>query len=45
MPKGSAPLPPPRGGDIENRNPLWLKDRGDAFMRNKNYSAALDAYN
>jgi serine/threonine-protein phosphatase 5 len=45
MPKGSAPLPPSREGDLENRNPLWLKDRADGFMRMKNYSAALDAYN
>ncbi len=22
-----------------------LKDRGDGFMRDKNYSSALDAYN
>lgn len=45
MPKDGIPTAPPRDGDLEARNPLWLKDRGDSFMRYKNYQAALDAYN
>ena len=44
LPKGSVPLPPTQG-DLENKNPLWLKDKGDRFMHDKNYQAALDAYN
>lgn len=44
LPKGSVPLPPTQG-DLENKNPLWLKDKGDHFMHDKNYQAALDAYN
>ena len=43
MPKDSQMLPPSQG-DIENRNPLWLKDKGDRFMVDRNYSAAIDVY-
>lgn len=32
------------GGDLENKNPLWLKDKGDAFYRDKNYVSAIEAY-
>jgi hypothetical protein len=28
-------------GDIENKNPLWLKDKGDSFMKDKNYTSAI----
>jgi hypothetical protein len=35
MPKHSTPLAPPREGDLLNRNPLLLKDRGDGFIRDK----------
>lgn len=41
MPKGQLPMAPSRDGELENRNPLWLKDRGDQFAKNKNYEAAL----
>ena len=43
MPKRS-PLFPPTHGDLENKNPLWLKDKGDRLIGDKNYSAAIDAY-
>jgi tetratricopeptide (TPR) repeat protein len=38
------PFAPAREGDLENTNPLWLKDKADRFMNDKNYTAALDAY-
>ena len=44
MPRDKNMLPPTQG-DIENRTPLWLKDKGDRFFTDKNYSAAIDAYN
>ena len=44
MPKNSVPLPPSQG-DLENKNPLWLKDKGDRFMKDKNYLSAIEAYN
>ncbi len=28
----------------ENKNPLWLKDKGDEFFRNKDYYSAQNAY-
>jgi hypothetical protein len=28
-------------GDVESKNPLWLKDKGDKFLNDKNYSAAI----
>lgn len=31
-------------GDLESKNPLWLKDKGDAFYRDKNYVSAIEAY-
>lgn len=43
MPKDQHMIPPTQG-DIENRNPLWLKDKGDRFMHDRNYSAAIDVY-
>lgn len=27
-----------------NQNPLWLKDKGDDFYRNKDYYSAINAY-
>lgn len=30
---------------IEDRNPLWLKDKGDKFVSNKDFQSALNAYN
>ncbi len=32
-------------GDVEQKNPLWLKDKGDEFYRNKDFYSALNAYN
>lgn len=31
-------------GDIEAKNPLWLKDKGDSFYHDKNYTSAIEAY-
>ncbi len=31
-------------GDMESKNPLWLKDKGDSFVKDKNYLSAIDAY-
>ena len=28
-------------GDVESKNPLWLKDKGDQFLRDKNYLSAV----
>ena len=36
---GKAP-----GGDLESKNPLWLKDKGDSFFADKNYVSAIQAY-
>ena len=41
--------PQPRGnsnanaieGDNETKNPLWLKDKGDQFIKDKNYISAI----
>ena len=41
MPKSTGAA---SGGDLENKNPLWLKDKGDAFYRDKNYTSAIEAY-
>lgn len=32
------------GGDLESKNPLWLKDKGDSFFKDKNYISAIEAY-
>lgn len=32
------------GGDLESKNPLWLKDKGDGFYKDKNYVSAIEAY-
>lgn len=31
-------------GDVESKNPLWLKDKGDSFLKDKNYTSAIEAY-
>ncbi len=31
-------------GDVQTKNPLWLKDKGDQFLRDKNYTSAIEAY-
>lgn len=28
-------------GDLETKNPLWLKDKGDSFLKDKNYISAI----
>jgi len=28
-------------GDVESKNPLWLKDKGDSFLKDKNYISAI----
>lgn len=30
--------------DIEDRDPLWLKDKGDHFFRRNDFSSAMNAY-
>lgn len=43
MPKGKSTKANAEG-DLESRNPLWLKDKGDQFLKDKNYIAAIEAY-
>ena len=31
--------------DVENKNPLWLKDSADEFYKNKDFYSAIMAYN
>lgn len=45
-----APFPKAKGStsttkDGDQENPLWLKDKGDDFFRNKDYYSAMNAYN
>lgn len=28
-------------GSVETKNPLWLKDKGDSFVKDKNFTAAI----
>lgn len=42
-----APMPKLRvtkgekvGEDLENKNPLWLKDKGDEYFKNKDFYSA-----
>lgn len=30
--------------DVEDTDPIWLKDKGDHFMKNFDYHAAMNAY-
>ena len=30
--------------DVEDKDPVWLKDKGDHFFKNFDYNAALNAY-
>ena len=30
--------------DVEDTDPVWLKDKGDHFFKNFDYNAALNAY-
>jgi len=30
--------------DIEDRDPIWLKDKGDHFFKRHDYQAAINAY-
>lgn len=38
LPKGKSNK---HHGDQDNKNPLWLKDKGDLFFRDKNYLSAI----
>lgn len=38
--KGSKAI----AGDLESKNPLWLKDKGDSFFKDKNFVSAVEAY-
>ena len=42
MPKGKSTKA--AAGDLQSKNPRWLKDKGDSFFRDKNYTAAVEAY-
>ena len=42
MPKGEANKL--SNGDLESKNPLWLKDKGDSFFHDKNHLSAIEAY-
>lgn len=49
FPQKEPPMPKSKGGkaangDLESKNPLWLKDKGDSFFRDKNFVAAVEAY-
>ena len=33
------------GHEIEDRNPIWIKEKGDNFFKNKDYRSAINAYN
>ena len=33
------------GQEIDERNPIWAKERGDNFYNNKDYKSAINAYN
>ena len=33
------------GQEIDEKNPIWAKQRGDNFYNNKDYSSAINAYN
>lgn len=47
-----APIPKIKQGtkgsklpsDLDNKNPLWLKDKGDEFLANKDFYSAMNAY-
>lgn len=30
--------------DVEDKDPVWLKDKGDHFFKRADYTAALNAY-
>lgn len=30
--------------DIEDRDPVWLKDKGDHFYKRHDYASAMNAY-
>jgi dyslexia susceptibility 1 candidate gene 1 protein len=42
MPKNTAAAS--SDGSVETKNPLWLKDKGDDFVKDKNYVSAIEAY-
>ena len=33
------------GSDLDNKNPLWVKDKADEFLKNNDFYSALNAYN
>lgn len=45
VPKIKSTAQEKSGDDLENKNPLWLKDRADEFYKNQDYYSAIMAYN
>ena len=46
MPKNSkAAIKGDETQSLEERNPVWLKDKGDRLTKNKDYVGAINAYN
>lgn len=33
------------GQEIDDRNPIWIKEKGDNFFKNADYRSAINAYN
>ncbi len=33
------------GHEIEDRNPIWIKEKADNFLKIKDYRSAINAYN
>jgi hypothetical protein len=32
------------GQEIDDRNPIWIKEKADNFARNKDFLSAINAY-
>lgn len=33
------------GHEIDDRNPIWIKEKADNFFKNKDYRSAINVYN
>lgn len=46
MPKSNkAAIKGEESQSLEERNPIWLKDKADRLTKNKDYIGAINAYN